>query len=295
METKSSLKVTFLINGVLIQSFLQILLITMNHNGLFADIAFVMNDRMVVVSLLVNMVVFVLVLLNIKKLRKVANQEFVIEKQKENLDNLGKLVETIQQQKHDFINHLQVINGFSDLGNYDELNKYVKEITNEVRPQFQLMQISRLEIKSLLLVKAGVAKENKIDFMMAIEDDFEAFPLCKIQAVNLLGNLIDNAFKAASKGDKPFVKLYLGFENGFNVIRVFNNGDYIPQGLGEEIFLKGYTTKKGSNGLGLYIIKSIVSEYGGSIIYNSKPETGTEFIIRVPVGQDKARFIKEQG
>lgn len=294
METKSSLKIDFLITAVLIQSFFQILLIGARHNGLFAESNLIYNDRFTGIALLVSMVVFVLVLLNIQKLRKVATQELIIETQKESLHNLGKLVETIQQQKHDFTNHLQVISGFCDLRNLNELSKYVREVTNEIVPHQQIMQIARLEIKSLLLVKSGLAKEKKINFVMAIADDFEAFPLCKIQAVNLLGNLLDNALKASMEAEEPFTKIYLGYEIGHNVIRIYNNGGSIPQSLGEDVFKKGYTTKKGSNGLGLHIIKSLVDQYNGTITYNSTPETGTEFIIRIPVAQPSTICVEDQ-
>ncbi len=282
MEKKSGMKLSFLINGILIQSFLQIILISLTHTGLFGDYFSIHGNGLIGLAMFVNMLVFILVLINVQKLQKASEQELIIEKQQQNIDNLGKLVETIQQQKHDFVNHIQVIKGFSDLGNYRELKLYIDEITNQVKPELQFMSLSRMEIKSLLLVKAGIAKEQKINFDIAVTHDLDRFPLCKINAVNLFGNMIDNAFRASIKAKKPYVKIYIGLENDYNVIKFYNNGSYIPKEIGDEIFYKGYTTKEKSGGLGLYIVKNLVSQYQGTMVYTSNPETGTEFVIRIP-------------
>ncbi|SES94471.1 sensor histidine kinase [Anaerobranca gottschalkii] len=284
-KSKSNLKLNYLIDGILIQSFLQILLIAFTHKGLFPDLNSPYYQGIVGIAIIVNLFVFILVLLNIKRLKTAAIQETMIAQQKKYLDNLGKLVETIQQQKHDFINHLQVIAGLTELNDVEELRKYVKEITAEVKPQFQFISLKRLELKSLLFVKAGIAKDKNIDFNIQVSDDFEDFPLCKIEGVNLLGNLINNAFTAALKDSKPKVFVHLDKEEkdgkNFYIIKVQNNGTTIPQNLGDKIFAKGYSTNN-TDGLGLYIVKSIVDKYNGEISYTSSEENGTVFTIRIP-------------
>lgn len=276
---KYRLPLTYLINGILVQSFVQIFLIALSHDGLFPEFSY--SNKWIAIALIVNMFVFILVLLNIQKLREAENQDIVIEQQKENLDNMGKLVETILQQKHDFANHLQVISGFSQLNRFDELKKYAKEITSEIKPQFQLVALDRIELKSLLFVKAGEAKEKGIAFDFDIKDDFEAFPLCQINAVNMLGNLINNAFAASLDSPSPAVSINLSKEEKHYIIKVRNNGKTIPPYVGDAIFIKGYSTRKGG-GLGLYIVKGLVDKYNGQVKYISNPEFGTEFIVKIP-------------
>jgi sensor histidine kinase regulating citrate/malate metabolism len=284
-KPNSNLKLNYLINGILIQSFIQILLIAFTHKGLFPNLDFPYYQGILGIAIIVNLFVFILVLLNIKGLKTAAIQETIIAEQKEHLDNLGKLTETIQQQKHDFINHLQVISGFLELNDIDELKKYVQDITSEVKPQFQFICLKRLELKSLLFVKAGIAKENNINFNIHVSDDFDNFPLCKIEGVNLLGNLINNAFTAALKDDNPKVSVHLDIEELGKkivyVIKVRNNGDTISSNLGDRVFTKGYSTNN-TDGLGLYIVKSIVDKYKGEISYTSNKEKGTEFTVKIP-------------
>ncbi|SHK23269.1 Histidine kinase-, DNA gyrase B-, and HSP90-like ATPase [Anaerobranca californiensis DSM 14826] len=272
-------------NGILIQSFLQIVLIAFSHKKLFPELNFQYIQGILGVAIIVNLSIFILVLLNLKRLKAAAIQEAMIAEQKTHLDNLGKLVETIQQQKHDFINHLQVIAGLIELNDIEELKKYVKDIAAEVKPQFQFISLKRLELKSLLFVKGGIAKDKNIDFNIKVNDDFEDFPLCKIEGVNLLGNLINNAFIAALCDNKPKVFVYLGVQENEGkknyIIKVHNNGSTIPANLGDIVFTKGYSTNK-TDGLGLYIVKSIVDIYNGEINYTSSKENGTEFIVKIP-------------
>lgn len=276
---KPAIKLTHLINLILIQSFIQILLIALSHDGIFPDSHF--SDRWIGLALIINMLVFIMVILNIQRLKGAEAQEAVIKQQKESLNSMGKLVETILQQKHDFANHLQVISGLSQLNNYDELKRYVQEITNEVKPQFQFIALSRVELKSLLFIKAGLAKEQHISFDISVEDDFEDFPLCQIAAVNLIGNLINNAFAASLKSSRPKVSITLRMKGEFYIIKVTNNGKTIPPTMGDSIFDKGYTTKKGG-GLGLHIVKNLVDRFNGQISYTSNAQYGTEFTVKIP-------------
>lgn len=278
-KAKPSIKLTHLINLLLIQSFLQILLICLSHNGLFPESY--NTDRWIGAALISNMMIFIFVIINIERLKEAETQAAVIKQQKESLSNIGKLAETILQQKHDFANHLQVISGLSQLNNYDDLKRYVTEITNEVKPQFQFIAISRVELMSLLFIKAGMAKEQNITFNVDVEDDFEDFPLCQIGAVNLIGNLINNAFSASLESSSPKISLTLTMEGENYIVKVRNNGKTIPPDIGDTIFDKGYSTRNGG-GLGLYIVKSLVNKFNGQISYISNPEFGTEFIVKIP-------------
>jgi len=95
-------------------------------------------------------------------------------------------------------------------------------------------------------------------------------------------NLIDNAIDASTDGGEIEVKTWT--EPGFLVVSIGDHGSGIPEELRERIFDPFFTTKpvgKGT-GLGLEIVRRIVTQnFGGKIEIASQPGS-TQFVIRLP-------------
>ena len=51
----------------------------------------------------------------------------------------------------------------------------------------------------------------------------------------------------------------------------------------EKIFEPFYTTKPSGTGLGLALVKQIVTQHGGEIELETRPGEGTRFTLRFPV------------
>ncbi|MBI9075463.1 MAG: two-component sensor histidine kinase [Desulfatibacillum sp.] len=108
------------------------------------------------------------------------------------------------------------------------------------------------------------------------------------QLQQVLLNLINNAIYAiverhGSSGGGE-LKLDCSQKDGQAVIRVSDNGMGIKTDNMEKIFTPFFSTKpvgKGT-GLGLSICYGIIEKMGGSIVVNSEPGKGTEFIITLP-------------
>jgi two-component system sensor histidine kinase HydH len=77
-------------------------------------------------------------------------------------------------------------------------------------------------------------------------------------------------FETASEGDEL-------------LITVRDSGVGIPDDAKSRIFSVFYTTKPEGSGLGLFLVKRIVTDHGGTIAFNSKEGEGTCFSIRLPV------------
>jgi signal transduction histidine kinase len=73
------------------------------------------------------------------------------------------------------------------------------------------------------------------------------------------------------------------------LVRVSDNGAGLARGASKDrIFEMGYTTTKGS-GLGLYHVRQVLGEIGGSIeLEEDSPAKGASFIIKLP-GSKKAK------
>lgn len=104
---------------------------------------------------------------------------------------------------------------------------------------------------------------------------------------NVLYNLIDNAVKYIPK------KLHLDFSithaDQHVRIAVADNGDGIDERSLPRIFEKFYRIPSGNLqsvkgfGLGLFYVKQIIEQHGGTVSVESKKNIGTIFIIQLPV------------
>jgi signal transduction histidine kinase len=99
--------------------------------------------------------------------------------------------------------------------------------------------------------------------------------------------VVDNLLSNARRANATRVKFELSsFERTGLQIRVHDNGRAMGPGVDRErIFDMGYTTTQGS-GLGLYHVRQVLGEMGGSIeLEDSVSGRGTSFLIRVFPGR----------
>jgi len=104
-----------------------------------------------------------------------------------------------------------------------------------------------------------------------------------------LTNLVANALDAEPEGGEVKVSTTQMVDadgETWVVIRVYNAGSYIPPGHTEQIFEPFYSDKPGGTGLGLAICQSIIQEHNGSISMRSAPDSGTEFVVQLPLETD---------
>jgi len=96
----------------------------------------------------------------------------------------------------------------------------------------------------------------------------------------VLQNLFLNAVSALENGGRIHLKTRT--EESRVTVTVGDNGPGIPAGNINRIFEPLFTTDSRNCGLGLSICKTILEQLGGAIEVNSRPASGSEFIIRLP-------------
>lgn len=102
-----------------------------------------------------------------------------------------------------------------------------------------------------------------------------------------LENLVGNALKYGAK-DTP-ITIKIDHYHGRILISVHNEGNPIPPDQLESVFQVFERAKIASDeneqgwGLGLPFVRSVAESHGGSIVNDSSPDTGTTFIIDIPV------------
>lgn len=106
----------------------------------------------------------------------------------------------------------------------------------------------------------------------------------------LLQNLCENAIKYNRPGG--FVKIILGRQEDFALLRVVDNGIGIAPQHQDVIFQRFYRVDKsrskqtGGTGLGLSIAKHITEHHHGVISVHSVLEQGSEFTVLLPLAQE---------
>ncbi|MDT9186904.1 response regulator [Limnospira fusiformis KN01] len=114
--------------------------------------------------------------------------------------------------------------------------------------------------------------------------------------MNLLNNAIDSLDTNREEDNEfqPQIQITTEAETsdksgeGWVTIRIYDNGDGIPESVCDRIFEPLFTTKPPQigTGMGLSLSHKIITEsHRGTIEVKSDPETGTEFIIKIPQQQ----------
>ena len=105
----------------------------------------------------------------------------------------------------------------------------------------------------------------------------------RTQMVRIVTNLIKNAVEACGSIEDPLIQVIIKKKNKKVVIDISDNGIGISKEIKSKIFEPKFTTKTSGMGLGLGMVKNLVSSYGGSISFKSKINSGTSFVISFPV------------
>lgn len=114
-----------------------------------------------------------------------------------------------------------------------------------------------------------------------IADDLPTVGIDKISIYEVVGNLVENAIKYGGQSTDIIISSQID-KNGLVETTVQDFGIGIPQNVLGGLFTKFYRSHRsknvvGGNGLGLYIVKSIVNAHGGNVWVQSKEGEGSTF------------------
>ncbi|MBN1413742.1 MAG: response regulator [Bacteroidales bacterium] len=177
----------------------------------------------------------------------------------------------------------------------------------------QLLDLSKIDAGSLkielvdydilralrMIVKGFVpmAERKKINYEVHIPDGKYQTCFDHDKLEKILANLLSNAFKFTHEKGKVTLSIQLTNENagknsGYLEIRVQDTGQGIPAEQLDKIFDRFYQVSDTMNdgtsgtGIGLSLTKELIELQHGTIMVESKPGTGSNFIIKLPLGKD---------
>lgn len=220
----------------------------------------------------------------------------------ETLHDLESLNMTLRAQRHDYLNHFQVIYGLMELGEYEEARKYLEPVFKEINKVGKVLKTAQPAVNALLQAKLETAEKAGIEVYLDIHSDLKELPMEAWNLCKILANVIDNAIRAlteraaetlakeaqttegstAAIQQPPRMKIAISEEANAYYFTITDNGPEIPEGIRRNIYAPGVTTRKEEgHGMGLYIVKRILQEAGGKIEFQTTPEN-TSFYIMLP-------------
>ncbi|WP_425524758.1 sensor histidine kinase [Saccharopolyspora ipomoeae] len=194
--------------------------------------------------------------------------------------------DTLRAQAHEFSNRLHTISGLVELGEYEELQRYVQRISHHSE-RWHAEVTARVHdpaTAALLIAKSSLAAERGVGLRLGEDGSLgEIDEGLSADVVTVLGNLVDNALDALESTRDAWIEVELHHTDEITVV-VRDSGPGVAPEIVEEVFRHGFTTKAargGERGLGLALTRQICRRRGGSVeVHNAD---GAVFTARLPL------------
>ncbi len=210
------------------------------------------------------------------------------------ITNYLKILSLKLPDKHPAQKELVVIN--EEIDRISSLLSQLSDFAAPFTEEFEFIDLNEFFASILAIVKKTLLLPKGIESVFIPDTSLSRVKTCKNGLKQILINLIKNAAEAMENGGKIEIitKRIPGSEKimidekrkipGKLEIIIRDNGPGIPDKIRSRIFEPYNSTKKeGHFGLGLSIVKNIVTRINGTIECETTPGTGTVFKIILPV------------
>tara|TARA_B100000902_G_C27307733_1_gene916516 strand:+ start:1121 stop:2551 length:1431 start_codon:yes stop_codon:yes gene_type:complete len=141
-------------------------------------------------------------------------------------------------------------------------------------------QLEKTDIVEATKKAVEIFEQNNITFVTSSNSIF--VKLDKEQWTRVMTNLIKNSIQAIPHERDPDILVQISESSKSVKILVSDNGQGVSKVNRDKIFEPKFTTKSDGMGLGLGIVRNIISSHRGKISYKSKRNKGTNFTISLP-------------
>ncbi|MFA3835181.1 sensor histidine kinase [Streptomyces aureus] len=200
--------------------------------------------------------------------------------------------ELLRAQAHEFANQLHTISGLIQIGEQDEVVRYIRAL-NQRRQSLDVTLARRVRdtaIAALLMAKSSLAAERKVSLRISAGTALGRLaPEDAADLATVIGNLVDNAVDAAASDDDTgdaWVEVELRQDASSVEVVVRDSGPGLPPEVAREVFAHGFTTKaaqEGERGIGLALTKLVCERHSGEISVANTAD-GAMFTAHMPLG-----------
>jgi two-component system sensor histidine kinase PilS (NtrC family) len=175
------------------------------------------------------------------------------------------------------------------LGEIKRINALLVEFFSFARPREARKEKADIhEVLDLLIfVESEKMKKTGVTIQCRYGKNVPLITIDKNLMKQALLNILLNAYQASR--ENGVITITTAVETGGKTrekhlrIEVSDTGEGIPETIAKKIFQPFFSTKVKGIGLGLPITEQIIREHGGMIAFESKPQQGTTFTIRLPL------------
>ena len=213
----------------------------------------------------------------------------------------------ISNVSHEFKTPLATISGYATLLQDDTLSpeereEYVDIIIRTTRELSHMtgniLSLSRLENQTIITDREEFQVDEQIrqcilqreanwsskNLVLNPELDPIIWKGNRELTAHIWNNLLDNAIKFTPAGGE--INIHASMDEEWLTVSVADSGIGMTPDVKKHIFDKFYqgdtSHKKKGNGLGLALVRQIVTLYGGSVDVESAPDLGSTFTVRLP-------------
>ena len=180
--------------------------------------------------------------------------------------------------KHDFHNIVHAIGGYVDTEDLEGLRKYYSQLLTDCQRVNNLTGLSPETINhpaiyNVLANKYHKANETGIKINLEIFLDLsEIDKSMKIyEFTRILGILLDNSIEAAKECDEKLINLTIRKDERKHQLLLIIENTYKNKNVDtEKIYEKGFSTKTGNTGLGLWEVRQILKRNDNLNLFTSK-------------------------
>jgi signal transduction histidine kinase len=164
------------------------------------------------------------------------------------------------------------------------IERTIRELIDFSRPAST--SIARVRVGEVVEEALGIAKyyhrTKGRTISTAIAPDSLAVPAIRDYLTQVVLNLVLNAIDAT--GDQGRIHIAAAVRDGKLVLNIEDDGRGIPADDHDRIFEPFFTSKPRGTGLGLFVCRQMLDEFGGTLTLRSDPGIGSTFTIRLPLG-----------
>lgn len=221
-----------------------------------------------------ELIIYILIVLGVinsffvvKDIRSLNKHNIEYSMLKNTLGQLEDLNKTLRGQRHDFMNHLQVVYSLMEMEEYFEATGYIEKVFKDIQRINKVLKTSNPAVNALIQAKILYGEKRGIKTEILITSALEDLKVPAWEFCRVLGNIIDNAIYALQeRAENKIIKIELFEDLKTYGFRIKNNGPRITDEWINKIFDTGVTTKgEQGEGMGLSIVKDILQKYEGDI------------------------------
>lgn len=225
----------------------------------------------------------IIVSISILILRRVSNIESKIKSSQDetNIANerLEIIVDGLKKFKHNYDNVLASIDGYAMQNDMQGIKEYMEEIIvdknkSEMINYFKLDFIKNPALTGLIISKMLYAERVGVSFTLKVRSDVSKISMKASHLCEVLGILLDNAIEGATISVDKKVNFLIDEPDESYIFNIRNSIKAKPER--NKMFEKGWTSKEGSRGLGLFIAKEIIDKYDNVLLNSIIEEESVE-------------------